>query len=165
MDERIITNEKLNEDIDSNIRPNSIDEYIGQTEVKENLNIPLDTTLKTNIPKEYVKKGFSIKWIPTIALGDPNVGEPLAAALIHAKNAQEFDDILNQKIKPAVKPNQKDLNDMAKSLDFMFAAFEQNNQGSAGVPVAFFLDQRTKQPKMLMGVSEQPILDEIFGRL
>ena len=39
MDERIITNEKLNEDIDSNIRPNSIDEYIGQTEVKENLNI------------------------------------------------------------------------------------------------------------------------------
>ncbi len=37
MDERIITNEKLNEDIDSNIRPNSIDEYIGQTEVKENI--------------------------------------------------------------------------------------------------------------------------------
>ena len=118
-----------------------------------------------SLTREYVKRGFSIKWIPTIALGNPTVGEPLASALIHAKNAQEFDDILNQKIKPTVKPNQKDLEDMAKSLDFMFAAFEQNNQGSAGVPVAFFLDQRTKQPKMLMGVSEQPILDEIFGRL
>ena len=40
MDERIISNEELNEDIiDKDIRPDSIDEYIGQTEVKENLNI------------------------------------------------------------------------------------------------------------------------------
>ena len=32
MDDRIVTSEKLNEDIDSNIRPNSIDEYIGQAD-------------------------------------------------------------------------------------------------------------------------------------
>ena len=40
MDERIITNHELEEDkFEASIRPDSIDEYIGQTEVKENLNI------------------------------------------------------------------------------------------------------------------------------
>ncbi len=40
MDDRIISNEELSEDIiDKDIRPDSIDEYIGQSEVKENLNI------------------------------------------------------------------------------------------------------------------------------
>ncbi len=40
MDDRIITSEVIEEDgFDENIRPASITEYIGQTEVKENLNI------------------------------------------------------------------------------------------------------------------------------
>ena len=40
MDERIITNHLLEEDkFEASIRPDSIDEYIGQAEVKENLKI------------------------------------------------------------------------------------------------------------------------------
>ncbi|MDD3392345.1 MAG: Holliday junction branch migration DNA helicase RuvB [Bacilli bacterium] len=40
MEERIITNHELKEDsFEKTIRPDSIDEYIGQTEIKENLNI------------------------------------------------------------------------------------------------------------------------------
>ena len=39
MDERIISGEKFVEDNVENIRPSYINEYIGQTEVKENLNI------------------------------------------------------------------------------------------------------------------------------
>lgn len=40
MDERMITNEKLEEDVlESNIRPSFLKDYIGQTEVKENLDI------------------------------------------------------------------------------------------------------------------------------
>ncbi len=40
MDERIISNHYLEEDtFESSIRPDSIDEYIGQSEVKDNLNI------------------------------------------------------------------------------------------------------------------------------
>ncbi len=40
MDQRIISNEELNEDIiDKDIRPDSMDEYIGQSEVKDNLNV------------------------------------------------------------------------------------------------------------------------------
>ena len=36
---RILTSELLEEDKISNIRPESLDEYIGQTEAKENLRI------------------------------------------------------------------------------------------------------------------------------
>ena len=40
MDERIVTNHTLEDDqFEANIRPDSIDEYIGQKEVKENLKI------------------------------------------------------------------------------------------------------------------------------
>ncbi|MEI3529643.1 MAG: Holliday junction branch migration DNA helicase RuvB [Bacilli bacterium] len=40
MDERVITNHELAEDnFEKTIRPDSIDEYIGQTAVKENLNV------------------------------------------------------------------------------------------------------------------------------
>lgn len=40
MDERVLTNHELQEDsFEKTIRPDSIDEYIGQTEVKENLNV------------------------------------------------------------------------------------------------------------------------------
>ncbi|MDD3048462.1 MAG: Holliday junction branch migration DNA helicase RuvB [Bacilli bacterium] len=40
MEERVITNHKLEEDtFENNIRPDSLDEYIGQTDVKENLKV------------------------------------------------------------------------------------------------------------------------------
>lgn len=40
MQERLLTNDQLKEDsCESSIRPSSIDEYIGQTEIKENLNV------------------------------------------------------------------------------------------------------------------------------
>ncbi len=39
MDDRIITENIIIGDLDLNLRPGSIDEYIGQSEVKENLNI------------------------------------------------------------------------------------------------------------------------------
>ena len=40
MDERVLTTREIKEDtFEQNIRPDSIDEYIGQTEVKENLDI------------------------------------------------------------------------------------------------------------------------------
>lgn len=40
MEERVITNHELEEDrFEATIRPDSIDEYIGQVEVKENLNV------------------------------------------------------------------------------------------------------------------------------
>ena len=71
MDERIITNEKLNEDIDSNIRPNSIDEYIGQTEVNENLNIFIKAAKLRNESLDHV-----------LLYGPPGLGKTTLALII-----------------------------------------------------------------------------------
>ena len=39
-DDRVITNHELEEDtFEQNIRPDSLDEYIGQSEVKDNLSV------------------------------------------------------------------------------------------------------------------------------
>ena len=46
MDKRIVTSDMLEEDIDEkNIRPSSLDEYIGQTDVKENMSIFIKSAL------------------------------------------------------------------------------------------------------------------------
>ncbi len=39
MDERVITNFELDEDKELSIRPSSLDEYVGQSEIKENLSV------------------------------------------------------------------------------------------------------------------------------
>ena len=48
MRENILTNEELKEDRELNIRPNNLEEYIGQSEVKENIEvfIKLQETIK-----------------------------------------------------------------------------------------------------------------------
>ena len=47
MDERIITGNMLNEDLDElSIRPQSLKEYVGQTDVKENMNIFIKSALR-----------------------------------------------------------------------------------------------------------------------
>ena len=42
---RILTNEMLLEDNNDNIRPQSLDEYIGQSEVKENIKVFIKSAL------------------------------------------------------------------------------------------------------------------------
>ena len=55
MDERIITNKELQEDsFEKTIRPDSIDEYIGQTEVKENLKVFIKAALMREEPLDHV---------------------------------------------------------------------------------------------------------------
>lgn len=55
MEERITCADKMNEDnFEKNIRPESITEYVGQTEVKENLNIFIKAAKMRNEPLDHV---------------------------------------------------------------------------------------------------------------
>lgn len=55
MDERLTTADKLKEDnFEKNIRPESIDDYIGQSEVKENLNIFIKAAKMREEPLDHV---------------------------------------------------------------------------------------------------------------
>ncbi len=71
MEERIITKEELIEDIDNNIRPQYISEYIGQTEVKENIKIFIEAAKMRNEALDHV-----------LLYGPPGLGKTTLAHII-----------------------------------------------------------------------------------
>ena len=72
MDERIITNQELKEDtFEGTIRPDSIDEYIGQTDVKDNLSIFIKAANMREEPLDHV-----------LLYGPPGLGKTTLAYII-----------------------------------------------------------------------------------
>ncbi len=72
MDERIVTNHELQEDsFEKSIRPDSIDEYIGQKEVKENIDIFIKAAKMRNEPLDHV-----------LLYGPPGLGKTTLAYII-----------------------------------------------------------------------------------
>ena len=71
-DERVITNHELAEDtFEENIRPDSIDEYIGQKEVKENLDVFIKAAKMRNESLDHV-----------LLYGPPGLGKTTLAFII-----------------------------------------------------------------------------------
>lgn len=121
-----------------------------------------------NRTREYVKRGHTIKWIPAVVLGNPEQGAPLAATMLQAGaagQAEALRRVLGNKEEVATPPSKTTLEALARSENFFYAAFQNNHVDKVGVPAAFFLDKKTGQPRMMMGVSEMPVIEEIFGRL
>lgn len=72
MDERIVTNHELKEDsFEKTIRPDSIDEYIGQSEIKENLGIFIKAAKIREEPLDHV-----------LLYGPPGLGKTTLAYII-----------------------------------------------------------------------------------
>ncbi len=71
-DERVVTNKELTEDtFESSIRPDSIDEYIGQTDVKENIKIFIEAAKMRNETLDHV-----------LLYGPPGLGKTTLANII-----------------------------------------------------------------------------------
>ena len=71
-EERVVTNHELVGDTyEANIRPDSIDEYIGQSEVKENINIFIEAAKIRNEPLDHV-----------LLYGPPGLGKTTLANII-----------------------------------------------------------------------------------
>ena len=72
-EERIITNEEREEDVnqENNLRPRSLEEYIGQKDIKENLDIFIRAAKKRNENIEHV-----------LLYGPPGLGKTTLAHII-----------------------------------------------------------------------------------
>ncbi len=98
MDERIITSDLLKEDSDEmTIRPQSLKEYIGQTDVKENMNIFIKSALIRKKPLDHV-----------LLYGPPGLGKTTLAYII----ANE----LGSNVKTASGPSIEKSGDLAAIL-------------------------------------------------
>ena len=98
MDERIVTSDLLEEDSDEmTIRPQSLSEYIGQTDVKENMNIFIKSALIRKKPLDHV-----------LLYGPPGLGKTTLAYII----ANE----LGSNVKTASGPSIEKSGDLAAIL-------------------------------------------------
>ena len=98
MDERVLTTREIKEDtFEQNIRPDSIDEYIGQTEVKENLDIFIKAAKIREEPLDHV-----------LLYGPPGLGKTTLSYII----ANE----LGSNIKTASGPSIEKSGDLAAIL-------------------------------------------------
>lgn len=79
MDNRIITNEELEEDKIENIRPERLSEYIGQTEVKENIEVFIKSALIREEALDHV-----------LLYGPPGLGKTTLAAIIANELGSNF---------------------------------------------------------------------------
>ncbi len=103
MDERIVSNYELKEDkFEENIRPDSIDEYIGQEEVKENIRVFVKAALLRKKALDH-----------TLLYGPPGLGKTTLAHII----ANE----LNSNIKTASGPTIEKSGDLAAILSTLEA--------------------------------------------
>jgi thiol:disulfide interchange protein DsbG len=119
------------------------------------------------LTRKYVKKGYSIKWIPTLALGEVESGAPVAAAIMQAKDSEQVlaQTMTGMPVQP-VAPNNTTMKTLGTNLSYLFAAFQNSGQSDrAGVPVAFYVDHHTGKATMMQGVSSQIVLDKVFGTL
>ena len=95
--DRVITNDELREDYDETIRPQHIDEYIGQTEVKENVRVFIEAAKMRNEPLDHV-----------LLYGPPGLGKTTLAHII----AHE----MGTNIKTATGPSIEKSGDLAAIL-------------------------------------------------
>ena len=114
--------------------------------------------------KPYMDKGMTVKIIPTVALGNPTQGAPMANALMKAKNRQELDAIMANPTAHTAPLSDTDKQALDTNLAFLFAAFEQAKQ-RPGVPATFFVDRKSGKARMVMGLSEQDVVKEVLGDL
>lgn len=111
----------------------------------------------------YVYSKYTVKWIPTVALGKSEEALKLASAPLQNPKlltASFEKDIAAKKVIPS-KANVDSLNQNLQYLVAYFKAVEPNQ--AVSVPFGVMLDKSTGKLTHVQGLTEKPILDLVFG--
>lgn len=112
-------------------------------------------------------KGVTIKWLPTLALGDARVGTKdaeLAVAGLTLKGGKDdkaFADSFDN-IAPDVTVTSEHQTRLEENLRFLLDS-SQAQGVTAAVPTAFYLDKKSGQPRMISSPGDVENLKLIFG--
>lgn len=113
--------------------------------------------------RDWVRKGGSIKWIPTTVLGhDQNATNMVADILQDANPVSGLARVETGQFRPPASVAPATLKAIAQNEEYFYAAFQRNPSiGVAGVPVAFF-QTKDGSPQMVMNLDDPLLLQQIF---
>lgn len=111
-------------------------------------------------------KQITIKWLPSLALGETEDAKKLAAMGFDAKNIEDFEKGFNANADTTgVTPTQAHQDAINENTAFLFEASDQTfgAEYPKSVPAVFFIDKKTGAPNMMYGASDDGIFRQIFG--
>lgn len=116
--------------------------------------------------RSYVQKGFTIKWLPTLALGQSESGYRMAASILQAPKADSLEKIFSRDASYQVDPTDKSRKHIDTNLEHLLALVSgiEGKGARVSVPTGFYLNKRTGKIKKVEALSESVNLEMVFGK-
>jgi hypothetical protein len=120
--------------------------------------------------RTYIQKGFSIKWLPTLALGRDNetaaTALAKAATLLQNPKKDTLENLFSKKADLNIQVTDKSRQQIDLNLENLLAlAASFKGEGArVTVPTGFYLNKKTGKVKMVEALSEDIFLDQVFGQ-
>lgn len=111
----------------------------------------------------YVYAKYTVKWIPTVALGKTDDALKLASAPL--QNSKLLTASFEKEAAAKnITPTKANINSLNQNLQYLVAYFKvvEPNQ-AVSVPFGVMLDKSTGKLTHIQGLTEKPILDLVFG--
>lgn len=116
--------------------------------------------------RPFVKKGYTIKWIPTTALGVKGEST-ISLAIAPIRDAKNLDSSFNNRTGPMSKlvATPEERKQLETNLSFLFA-YSKNILGREGasVPFGLFLERTSGKLTHLEGLHDPSRLEIVFGK-
>lgn len=113
--------------------------------------------------RPYVAKGYTIKWLPTVARG--KTPQSLALASAPLQNPKLLGASFNKEsAAKVITPTPANEKAVDTNLQFLMAYFKKvMPEQRTSVPLALFLDKTTGKITHLQGLPDKPVIEVLFG--
>ena len=117
---------------------------------------------------DFKGKNITIKWLPTVALGQSNGKDEIArqaAFAFEAKDGADFGCTFSQEKPLAAKFGDQETQALGLNLSLLYEAADKTYGKDApkAVPAVFYLNKKNGLPKMIYGSTDPAVFKIIFG--